>query len=207
MHLAAKRGSNNLISDFHDNEIQTQNISEACDENNISNIVYASSISVYSGEHDLPWTESNLPKPQLMYGISKMSCEYIGNIYSPKKGLKVKNLRCAHIFGANERNNYMINLFFRQALRKETLILNTPRTARREFLYVKDAVKAIICALKQESIKGNYNIGSGEALTNYDVAKKINLAFNNEGNLLIKNPLEKEGICSSLMDSSKAINI
>ncbi|KQB91653.1 UDP-N-acetylglucosamine 4-epimerase [Geobacillus sp. PA-3] len=207
VHLAAKRGSQGMISEFHDNEILTQNLYEACCELNITNIVYASSISVYSDEKLLPWTEEQPPAPKLMYGVSKLACEYIGNIYSEKKGLHVKNLRFAHLYGFNEKNNYMINLFMRQAFHHEQLVLHAKSVAKREFLYAKDAAKAVVCALKQSTLSGTFNVGSGEALTNYDVATQINTIFENEGNLLIEDPTADEGISSSYMDSSKAKTI
>ena len=207
VHLAAKRGSQGLIAEFHDSEIITQNLYEACLENGIQNIVYASSISVYSNVNTLPWSETELPLPNLMYGISKLTCEHIGNIYTRNKGLSVKNLRFAHLYGFNEKNNYMINLFMRQAFNKKTLILNTQSFAKREFLYAKDAAKAVVCALNKKEISGTFNIGSGEALTNYEVAAHINNVFENHGNILIKNPEAKENIQPSYMDSSKALEM
>lgn len=204
VHLAAKRGSQGFIAEFHDNEIFTQNLYEACSENGITNIVFASTISVYSDEGSLPWTEKHLPSPYLMYGISKLSNEHIGNIYSEKKSLNIKNLRLAHLYGFNEKNNYMINRFFRQAFHQEQLILNTKSVAKREFLYAKDAAKAIICALKQNSVSGTFNIGSGEAFTNLEVAEKINSTFGNDNNLLVKDHDVEEGIQSSYMDSGEA---
>lgn len=204
VHLAAKRGSQGLISEFHDNEILTQNLYDACLELGIRNIVYASTISVYSNEDLLPWTEKILPNPDLMYGVSKLANEHIGNIYSRKKGLYIKNLRFAHLFGFNEKNNYMINRFFRQAYHREQLLLNTKSVAKREFLYAKDAAKAVLCALKQETTSGTFNIGSGEALTNYEVAKTINKVFENHNNLTIKDPNADEGIHSSYMDNTLA---
>ncbi|WGG45415.1 NAD(P)-dependent oxidoreductase [Rossellomorea sp. DA94] len=204
VHLAAKRGSQGFIAEFHDNEIFTQNLYEACFENAITNIVFASTISVYSDEGMLPWTEKQFPSPYLMYGISKLSNEYIGNIYSKKRSLNIKNLRFAHLYGFNEKNNYMINRFFRQAFHEEQLILNTKSVAKREFLYAKDAAKAIMCALKQNSVSGTFNIGSGEAFTNFEVAERINSAFGNDNNLLVKNHDAEEGVQSSYMDSSEA---
>ncbi|MEB6548870.1 NAD(P)-dependent oxidoreductase [Heyndrickxia sporothermodurans] len=204
IHLAAKRGSQGKISEFHDNEILTQNLYDACFELNITNIVYASSISVYSDEKLLPWKEEQIPTPELMYGVSKLTNEYLGNIYSRKKGMYIKNLRFAHLYGFNEKNNYMINRFFRQAFHREQLVLNTKSVAKREFLYAKDAAKAVICALKKDSTSGTYNVGSGEALTNYEVAVKINTIFGNANNLIVKDPDANEAIHPSYMDNSKA---
>lgn len=203
VHLAAKRGSQGNISEFHDNEVLTQNLYEACYKINIKNIVYASSISVYSDEELLPWVEEDVPSPKLMYGVSKLTCEYIGDIYSAKKGLCIKNLRFAHLYGFNEKNNYMINLFFRQAFNQQQLVINEKSIAKREFLYVKDAAKAITCALTKNNLSGTFNVGSSEAFTNSEVAEIINNVFQNNGNLSVKNPDKIENIQSSYMDSSK----
>lgn len=207
VHLAARRGSQKSISDFHDNEVLTQNLYEACLSLGIKNIVYASTISVYSNINELPWEETQRPEPQLMYGISKLTNEHIGNIYSKKKGLFIKNLRFAHLYGFNEKNNYMINRFFRQAFHGEQLTLHAKSVSKREFLYAKDAAKAINCALRQSTLSGTFNIGSGEALTNFDVAKKINDVFGNTNNLSVKDPNANEGIDSSYMDSSTAKSV
>lgn len=204
VHLAAKRGSQGKINEFHDNEIMTQNLYDTCVELSISNIVFASTISVYSDECLLPWVEDQIPVPELMYGVSKLANEHIGNIYSRNKGLYIKNLRFAHLYGFNEKNNYMINRFFRQAFHGEQLVLNAKSVAKREFLYVKDAAKAVVCALKQPTISGTFNIGSGEALTNYDVAKAINTVFGNANNLMIKDASADEGIHPSYMESGMA---
>lgn len=204
VHLAAKRGSTGNISEFHDNETLTQNLYDACVELNIKNIIYASTISVYSDVQCLPWNENTIPSPKLMYGISKMTCEYIGNIYSSKKGLNIKNLRFAHLYGFNEKNNYMINRFFRQAFNKQQLVIEHKSVAKREFLYAKDAAKAIYCALEKKDISGTFNIGSGIALNNYEVGEIINSNFENEDNIMIKNPDIMENIEPSYMDSTKA---
>lgn len=207
IHLAANRSSQDKITEFHNNETLTQNLYEACNKCGIKNIVYASTISVYSEEELLPWEEVQRPSPKLMYGVSKTSCEYIGNIYSSKEGLYIKNLRFAHLYGFNEKNNYMINRFFRQAYNKEQLTINGESVARREFLYAKDASKAVCCALEKETMSGTFNIGSNEALTNYEVAEKINTVFENKGNLCIKDLNVEEGIQSSYMDNSRAKEI
>ncbi|MDE5415841.1 NAD-dependent epimerase/dehydratase family protein [Alkalihalobacterium chitinilyticum] len=204
VHLAAKRGSQGKISEFHDNEVMTQNLYEACLELNISNVVYASTISIYSNEDWLPWKEIQVPIPELMYGVSKLANEHIGNIYSRKKGMSIKNLRFAHLYGFNEKNNYMINRFFRQAYHREQIVLNTRSVAKREFLYVKDAAKAVVYALKHPSLSGTFNIGSGEAYTNYEVAEAINTVFGNDNNIMIKDHTAEEGIHSSYMDSMLA---
>lgn len=207
VHLAASRGPNPQIKDFHTDEIITQNIYDVCVDIGIKNIIYASSISVYSDEAKLPWSEDQLPTPISMYGISKLACEMIGNFYAEMYGLSIKNFRFAHLFGDNEKNNYMINLFMRKALNNKKLTLDTQSTAKREFLYVQDAAMAIIKGLRLPLLKGTFNIGSQNILTNNEVAKHINDIFQNRNNLKVLSPEKKDSSKSSYMSHVKARNI
>ncbi|CAM3206486.1 NAD-dependent epimerase/dehydratase family protein [Vagococcus fessus] len=204
VHLAAKRGSQGLISEFHDNEIMTQNLYEACHELKIKNIIFASTISVYSDDRRVPWDETEVPSPELMYGVSKLTCEQIGNIYNNKFGMNIKNYRLAHIFGFNEKNNYMINKFIRQGYLGKNIILNSQSYAKREFLYARDAAEAIYLGIQAENLKGTFNIGSEEALTNYEVAKTINKVFSPSKKLVTVIDNSPENIHGSLMKSSRS---
>lgn len=177
----------------------TRNLYEAAAICGITNIVCASSISVYSG--DIPYTEKCIPKPANAYGLSKVVVEHIGNIYSVSKRLKIKNLRFAHLYGANENNNYMLNKFLRQAYRHEQIVVNSRGVAHREMMYAKDAALAVIAALEQGSLSGTYNVGSGEALTNEEIAKTICIVMSPELHVRVKD--EPEMIKSSYMDSSR----
>lgn len=204
VHLAGTRSVKGRIEAYHSDQIISQNLYEACIENNIKKVIFASSISVYSDESLLEWSEVQIPNPVSFYGMGKYAIEMIGNFYSAKKLLNVVNLRFAHLFGANEQNNYMINLFMRLSFNKKQILLNTSSTEKREFLYVNDASKAILSALNHTHLSGTFNIGSDSVLTNYEVATKINQVFGNDGNLKIKNPKAPDTTTSSYMNHSIA---
>jgi UDP-glucose 4-epimerase len=203
IHLAAVRGANGAIADFHQNEIITENLYNSCTKLGIKNIVYASSISVYSDGKKIPWKERQVLSPKTFYGISKVACEYIGEIYHRKYGLNIKALRFAHILGESERKGFMMNTFIDNAFQNKTLNVNGKSIAKREFVYVKDAARAIVMAMHRPEMNGTFNIGSGEAFSNLEVALIVNECFNNEGNLQYNNSVEEE-IEASFMDSSKA---
>lgn len=209
VHLAAQRGSSKSIRDFEESIYITQNIYEACIKTKIPNIVYASSIAVYSGDVPLPWSEYNCPSPQTIYGISKITCEYLGNFYMREYGLDIKNLRFPPIFGlvdkCDKMKERMINKFMIQALEKEKITLFSNNSGSREFLYAKDAVQAIIKAIEAKTVRGTFNISSGETLTNQEIAETINTVFENEGNIVI---CERDSQVSesSFMTGDKAYN-
>ncbi|GAJ38346.1 NAD-dependent epimerase/dehydratase family protein [Saccharococcus caldoxylosilyticus] len=203
IHLAAIRGTNGSIADFYPNIIMTENLYESCRKLGIKNIVFASSISVYSDTTKIPWDEEQLPSPKTLYGISKITCEYIGNLYHRQYGLNIKSLRIAQVLGEGEKKGYMMNTFLDRAFEKKTLKVIGKSIAKREFVYVKDVARAILLALHKPDLHGVYNIGSGEAYTNLEIAKMVNNCFDNEDNLIYEDSLD-EGIESSLMDSSKA---
>lgn len=206
VHLAAGRKPSSQISSFHNDEILTQHVYDACLDLGISNIVYASSISVYSDSSKLPWKESQTVTPSSMYGISKLSCEMLGNYYNAKHNMNIKNYRFAHLFGFNEKNNYMINLFMRKAFNKEQLTLDTQSVGKREYLYVSDAADAVLKGLNKEKLSGTFNIGSSSVYTNIEVANLINNAFDNKNNLVVLNPTEEDKTTSSYMLNHQAKN-
>jgi UDP-glucose 4-epimerase len=208
VHLAAHRGNSNSIQDYQDNFLITQNLYESISINKIKNIVFASTIAVYSQDELLPWTELSLPEPISAYGISKLSGEYLGHIYAKQFKLQIKNLRFPPVFGFNSEENLkdrMINKFIMQAWEKEQLLLFSNPLVKREFLYVADAAKALFLAIDAEFLTGTYNTGSGETYTNLEIAQIINKAFENEGNIVVEDRKEI-AIQSSFMNSSKAKN-
>lgn len=199
VHLASTRKVYSNISMYSDLLEVTNNLYDTAVETGVKNIVFTSSISVYGG-NSLPFSENQKPAPVNMYGLFKLISEELGNMYNRKYGLKIKNLRLAHLYGANENNNYMINRFFRQAFNHEQLSVYCKSVAHREMMYAKDAAKAIRLALDNKSISGTYNAGSGDCLTNEDIADIICSVMSPEQRVLKGDAVEE--IVSSYMDSS-----
>ncbi len=180
--LAAKRpiGGFTLDDYFGNIGIVQKNLDLALDSG-ITNVVFASSISVYSGEK-LPWTETDYSVPLNMYGASKLACENIGLLLSRTKGLRFKALRFGHVVGPNEKNGFFVNLTVQNAREKKTQTIYGSGEQKRHYLAVPDVSRAVLCALKKPDEWGVYNIGMERTYTNNEVVETVNRVFDNEGN-------------------------
>lgn len=203
-HLASSRKPAESLSFYQDLMDMTDVLYKSACQAGIRNIVHTSSISVYSGD-EMPYTEEQIPSPKSMYGLYKLNCEYFGEMMNKTQDMRIKNIRLAHLYGANENNNYMINKFFRQAFAHEQLYVHCVSVAKREMMYAKDAARAVRIALDHEEILGTFNTGSGEALTNEEIAKTICSVMSPE--MTVSIGTEKEKIQSSYMSSQKAESV
>lgn len=202
IHLAAIRGGNTSqgYAAYSANEVLTENILKAMTQAGVKKIIFLSSISIYSDVNTLPWSEEQKPEPINFYGLSKLTCEHLCFQYE-KKGINPLVFRCTHVLGYEEKG-YMLEIFMKNAYNKKILTVKGKSVAKREFIYVKDVAKALCFALSRPEMTGVFNLGTGESLTNLEVAEKINAVFNNDGNIEYLSELS-EGIQSSYMTSKK----
>lgn len=173
----------------------------AAEKLGIKNVVNISSRTVYNHSIDGPYQENDLPQPLNLYAVAKLAVENISAIYNRKCGMRIKNLRFAQVFGPGGRNGYMMEVFKNNALSKETLTVIGNQG--KELLYVKDAARAIICALEKDTVSGIFNIGTGVFILNSEIAEAFCKNCGNEGNI-IHEPVKNEVTVRSYMDVSKA---
>ena len=204
IHLAARRGTENNYSLFKENETLTENILKAMVNANVKRIIFLSSIAVYSDQKAIPWTEEQELFPQSAYGVSKQKCEQLIKNYS-LKGIEYTIFRCSVVYGGDVLKR-MISIFIDNAKAKEKLLLNGKSTAKRDFIYVGEVINALVWSIYElKTTNQIYNLGSGEPLTNLEVATKINECFDNVGNLTYNDSF-KEAIINSYFDLSKIKN-
>ncbi len=126
---------------FETNIKGAENVCDFAREKNINTIVFTSSIAVY-GTYEDKKSESTLPMPDIPYGISKLSAEYIHKKWQAEDPLnrRLIILRPGVVFGMYEKANFtrLINSlsknFFAYVGRKDT---------KKACIYVKDLTKVI----------------------------------------------------------------
>ena len=118
-----------------------------------------------------PHKEEDLCKPILTYGNFKLQAtKFLLNAYK-KNNFPVTILRFYQIYGPKQNIDRFIPLLINACLTKITFISSHGKQSR-DFLYVDDAINAIILAIKKKECKGRViNIGSAKPLTLLSIMK------------------------------------
>lgn len=200
IHLAAKRGTEGTIADYHENEILTENILLTMGALMIKHIVFASSIAVYSDVRSIPWHENDRLTPKTLYGISKASCEHLCIFYSKKFNYTYTIMRIAQVLGLEETRKGMMNNFIESADHGRQLTVIGKSLAKRQYIYIDDLVTAmVICATHERMHSEIMNIGMRHAYSNLTIAQIANHVFHNNVPINYQNKVT-ENIESSYMN-------
>lgn len=127
-------------------------------------VVYASSAAVYGDgpNAERPFQESDAGKPNNIYGYSKWVMEKLARGYQKK--VKTVGLRFFNVFGPREtfksRAASMIYQLYLQMKEGRRPRIFKYGEQKRDFIYVKDVVEAVLLAPKSK-ISTVLNIGTG----------------------------------------------
>ena len=176
VHLAGIRPGKSVHEPdlYRENLRMTINVFEACRLLNISNVVFASSSSVYTpGVDAVPFEEDTDLFPATLYAAGKLACEKAGAAF----GLCIKSLRIAPVIGMGEPEEYMRMAYIYRAVKKDTLYIYGDGKGEREYAYVKDVGRAILLALGKPDLSTVVNIGCGTSISQQDYAELVNRIF------------------------------
>lgn len=182
IHLGAKRSSSEnekSIGNYFENITVSEALFCACADLKIRNVVNISSTAVYDTTVQYPFAESCPAAPLSNYGIVKHAIENIAHLLNRKYDMNIKSLRIAQVLGYGERKGYMLSIFLENCLLKKALNVYGSGKAGREYIYVKDAAHAIMCALEKEDSAGVFNIGTGILTSNLELAETFCDVFDN----------------------------
>jgi len=178
---------------IHNNYEYTKKLAEWCLERE-ARFVYASSAATYGGlEEGLNETRPlESLRPLNMYGYSK----HLFDCYAERKGFldKIAGLKFFNVYGPNEDHKddmrSVVHKAYHQIVDTGSVSLfksYRPEFAdgcqRRDFLYVKDAVKMTIFLAQHADVGGLYNLGTGSSRTWLDLATAIFTALGREPNI------------------------
>ncbi len=189
-HLAAQssvqRSMENPEEDNEINVLGTKNVLEAAEKAGVKKLVFFSSAAVYGNPLEFPVTEETETKPISPYGESKLSAEKL----CAESSIPTFILRIFNIYGKGGQGVIPKMLVEANLGRSPKVYGDGEQT--RDFLYVKDLVRACILCLENESGKSTIlNIASGEETSINDIVSAMENALGKELNVV--KTTEKEG--------------
>jgi len=170
-HLAAVSNISSSVADpLRTNDVNvkgTLNVLLAARDSGVKKVVFTSSASVYGDTEEVPTSERVLPKPLSPYAVSKLAGEHYCDVFSDLYGLETTSLRPFNVYGPRQDPNSqyagVIPLFIRSLRKGEVPTIDGDGEQTRDFVYVKDVVKAYIQTMDHRA-KGAYNIAGGKGM-------------------------------------------
>lgn len=151
IHLAAQAGVRYSLQNPHayieSNVLGFMNILEACRQNQVEHLVYASSSSVYGANTKMPFSvHQNVDHPLSMYAATKKANELMAHTYSSLHGLPTTGLRFFTVYGPFGRPDMALFTFTRNILAGKPIDVYNFGNHRRDFTYVDDIVEGVVHA-------------------------------------------------------------
>lgn len=154
-----------------------KNLLDASLENKVKKLIHTSSAAIYGDDPVMPKVESMAAKPISPYAETKYNGELLCNEYMEKYGLPAVSLRYFNVYGPKQNPvgayTSVIPIFSIKALKKEPLIIYGDGEQTRDFVFVKDVVKANVLAAETNNVKGVFNIANGHTISINELAVKI----------------------------------
>lgn len=161
---------------LHSHEVTltgTLNVLLAARDSGVKKVVHASSAAVYGNLPGVPKKEDMPVEPLSPYAVAKYAgeqyCKVLGLLYN----LSTVSLRYFNVYGARQdpASDYaaVIPRFIANLRAGKPPVIFGDGTQTRDFVYVKDVVRANILAMEGDA-EGVYNIGSGSQTSINDLA-------------------------------------
>ncbi len=154
VNLAAQAGVRYSITNpdayLQSNIIGFYNILEACRQNEIKHLVYASSSSVYGWNEKMPFsTSDNVDHPISLYAASKKSNELLAHSYSALYNISTTGLRFFTVYGPWGRPDMALFLFAKNIIEDKPIDVYNHGNMMRDFTYIDDIVEGISRVIKK----------------------------------------------------------
>ena len=161
VNLAAQAGVRYSIENpdvyIQSNIVGFMNVLECCRHNNIKNLVYASSSSVYGANTTKPFSvHDNVDHPLSLYAASKKSNELMAHTYSNLFELSTTGLRFFTVYGPWGRPDMALFKFTKAIMNDGEIDVYNYGNHERDFTYIEDIIEGVIRVIDNPA-KSNIN--------------------------------------------------
>ncbi|AWB28722.1 hypothetical protein HARCEL1_11895 [Halococcoides cellulosivorans] len=138
-------------------------------------VVFASSAAIYGDPETVPVPESAPQRPASPYGVSKSAADRYVRLYEELYGLPTVSLRYFNAYGPGASAG-VVRAFQERVRRGEPLIVEGDGGQTRDFVHVRDVVRANLQAATTDAVGAAFNVGTGERVTIEALAERVQAA-------------------------------
>ncbi|RPG17964.1 MAG: NAD-dependent epimerase/dehydratase family protein [Pelagibacteraceae bacterium TMED124] len=152
------------------------NVLEVCKKYKISNLIYASSSSVYGNNKNVAFSENDKnDKPVSLYAATKISNELMAYSYAHLYNLPCIGLRFFTVYGPWGRPDMAPMIFAKSILEEKPIQIFNYGEMKRDFTYIDDIVEGIFRCCEKPFVLKNF---SNKYLINSDKFNAPHKIFN-----------------------------
>ena len=206
VNLAAQAGVRYSIENpsayVNSNLVGFCNIIEQCRLSGVDNFIYASSSSVYGGNKELPFKESDIvDNPISLYAATKKSNELIAYTYSHLFNLSSVGLRFFTVYGPWGRPDMALFKFTKAIIENKPIKVFNYGNMIRDFTYIDDVIESIYLLINKsykEKINSNdknlnqnqnykiFNVGNSDPKNLKDYIKLIEKSLGKKADIIFE---------------------
>jgi len=168
--------------DANTNILGTINLLQNSVKHGVNKFMFASTGGAVYGEQEcFPADENHPTNPVSPYGISKLSVEKYLYFYFNEHKLNYTILRYANIYGPRQNpfgEAGVVAMFSAKLLKGDQPIINGTGEQTRDYIFVKDVVKANFLTLSDEE-SDIYNVGTGIETNVNELYELLNVIVGN----------------------------
>tara|TARA_B100000686_G_scaffold351271_1_gene449525 strand:- start:2787 stop:3638 length:852 start_codon:yes stop_codon:yes gene_type:complete len=208
IHLAGKNfvpQSWNKTKDFF--EVNVKGTIQALNycKNKKARLIFISTY-IYGNTKKIPISEKGKVIPTNPYNLSKKIAEDICKLYSILYGVKIIILRPFNVYGIGQNDKFLIPSIVKQ-INNNKIIKVKDLKPKRDFVYVKDLVNAIIKTLSLNKSYDVINIGSGISYSVLSVIQTIKKITNKKLQIKSYKKRRHDEVFDTRANINKAKNI
>ncbi len=172
-----KNSNDDPTYDAGSNIVPSIHLMEAAKRSGVRKVVFISSGgTVYGIPEKVPIPETHQTDPICAYGISKLAIEKYLAFFHYHDGLDYTILRISNAYGPYQRpdgDQGAIAVFLYKALNGDTIEIWGDGSVTRDFIYISDAVDALVRTLDYNGDDHIFNVGSGQGCTLNEIIESI----------------------------------
>ena len=139
-------------------------------------VVFASSAAVYGAPETLPITETIPKRPSSPYGLEKLSADHYCRLYHDLYDTETVALRYFNVYGPRQRKgpySGVITTFIAQARSGGPITVEGTGEQTRDFVHVRDVVRANLLAATTDRVGEAFNVGTGRSTSIIQLAERV----------------------------------